>query len=370
MIELPKVNTSKTVLDETNNIDLVGNRSSNADETAFSFRGKALKFFLGAACLVSVFYLASASQNSSSVNTSNEGISSYEDHVDWNTFEPLKFHQSGFGALNIHHHVDGLSKVRRKLETSNAVIPKSAVEHAIPSLGEPNIINLHGHYVHDEHRSPYSSLSYDRPKEELRQEQAEYVAKMQKIREEWGMWSFKDHSSSVRPVQKFEKFEYKDVGPRQWTKGAWQTDREYTEAFIKEGKQLVERMTEAIYAEVGLPTKKSDGSKLSKEEIDIRDAKFKVHIIDDDKDGAKETFDDGVAYLSNSAFDALVRKLLHGMMTNDEFYFVLGGHSAAAGHGNNIHQQKTMVSRKMSNQCLSPVTYWYSYKIWFQFLLC
>ena len=31
------------------------------------------------------------------------------------------------------------------------------------------------------------------------------------------------------------------------------------------------------------------------------------------------------------------RKLLHAMITNDEFYYVMGGHSAAEGHGHHVH---------------------------------
>lgn len=38
----------------------------------------------------------------------------------------------------------------------------------------------------------------------------------------------------------------------------------------------------------------------------------------------------------------LVRKLLHGMMTNDNFYVVLAGHSAAAAHGNDFLQDKVL----------------------------
>ena len=42
------------------------------------------------------------------------------------------------------------------------------------------------------------------------------------------------------------------------------------------------------------------------------------------------------------SYDALVKKLLNAMMTNDHFFVVLGGHSAAAGHGNNFHQSYMM----------------------------
>jgi hypothetical protein len=45
--------------------------------------------------------------------------------------------------------------------------------------------------------------------------------------------------------------------------------------------------------------------------------------------------------------DGLVRKLLHAMMTNDEFYAVLGGHSAAAGHGNDFQQNRIMTFQRI-----------------------
>lgn len=43
-------------------------------------------------------------------------------------------------------------------------------------------------------------------------------------------------------------------------------------------------------------------------------------------------------WTTESSFDGLVRRLLHAIMTNDEFTVVVGGHSAAAGHGNHFHQ--------------------------------
>ena len=50
----------------------------------------------------------------------------------------------------------------------------------------------------------------------------------------------------------------------------------------------------------------------------------------------------GVATMNKKGMDNYARKLLHSMMTNDEFYYILGGHSAAAGHGNNFHQTYLM----------------------------
>ena len=113
--------------------------------------------------------------------------------------EEHKFHQSGFGGIHNINHPTG-AMARRRMSEANVIIPKSAVENAIPSLSRENIENLHGHYVHDEHRSPFASFLYDRPKEDLEEEQKDYVERMEKIREKWGAWDFNDEHPEIRPI--------------------------------------------------------------------------------------------------------------------------------------------------------------------------
>ena len=50
----------------------------------------------------------------------------------------------------------------------------------------------------------------------------------------------------------------------------------------------------------------------------------------------------GMAIINKKGLDMYGQKLLHAMITNDEFYYALGGHSAAAGHGNNFQQTYLM----------------------------
>lgn len=50
----------------------------------------------------------------------------------------------------------------------------------------------------------------------------------------------------------------------------------------------------------------------------------------------------GSGWLSADAMDGLSRRILHAMITNDEFGVVLGGHSSAAGHGNHFLQSYMM----------------------------
>ena len=284
---------------------------------------------------LSLVTLSARTGNVSNLNPNQESSS---------PIESISFHQSGFGGIQNQAHPTG-ARARRFLAQKEVIIPKSAVPHAIPSLGKPNIENLHGHYVHDEHNSPFSSFLYKRPKEELKLEQEEYEAKMNQVREEWGAWNFKDESNVVRPAANFDKNPYKDMDNDKFPANSWQTDETYVKDFIKEANNLVERMIEGIYAEYGHPTKKADGTMLTADEIEKRNELFKIHIVDEKPTGT------GFSYINQAGMDALAQKLLHGMMTNDEFYFVLGGHSAAAGHGNNFLQQKTM----QFNHIMEPI---------------
>jgi len=244
-----------------------------------------------------------------------------------------RFHQSGLGGiLNINHPAG--ARARRKLSESNVIIPTSAVKHAIPSLGKENIENLHGHYVHDEHRSPFASFLYNRTKEELDAEQEDYVQRMSKIRDEWGAWDFNDEHPEIRPIANFDKTPYKDLKNTDFPEKAWQMDQKYVTDFIGEARKLVDRVREGIYAEYGHPSKG-----LNEDEIAARNELFKIHITDDSKP-PKVT--DGWAFMNKKGLEMYAKKLLHSMMANDEFYYIMGGHSAAAGHGNNFHQTYMM----------------------------
>lgn len=230
------------------------------------------------------------------------------------------FHQSGFGGLNNRGHLAGERAYRdlqrRRLADEDGIpqviIPVSAVEHAVPSLGPQNIQNWHGHYVHDEHRSPFASFLYNRTKEELEAEQVEYVEKMNAVREEWGAWDFGEEFTQVRPLANFDKVPYKDMKNADFPPNSWQTDEAYTRRFIEEGKKLVDRVKEGLYAEYGHATK----DLTTAEEIAARDELFKVHITEDSERPGRGAL--GMAWITPKGFDALVKKLIHAMKTNDE----------------------------------------------------
>jgi hypothetical protein len=224
------------------------------------------------------------------------------------SYNPTRFHQDGFGGYKNIAHPAG-ARAHRELSSKEIVIPKSAVKHAIPSLGEQNIRNLHGHYVHDEHHSPFASFLYYRSKEDLEKEQQEFVEKMKHVRNQYGAWDFHD-TQNVRPIANFDKVEYKDMMNDDFPDGSWQKDETYVRNLISEGVKLVKRVKFAIYAEYGHPI-----LGLSEEKVKEVENMFAVYIGDSPPSDFA-----GIAYITQKGFDMLVRKLLHAMITNDEFY--------------------------------------------------
>ena len=78
----------------------------------------------------------------------------------------------------------------------------------------------------------------------------------------------------------------------------------------------VDRVWEGMYAEYGRPTLRSVRTELSEREQGKRDALFAVGC----NEGADRST--GVWWLHPLAWDVLLWKLLHTMVTNDELYVV------------------------------------------------
>jgi len=326
---------------------------------------KALGFFLTLAILVGWFLL----RVDETVLEETQGVDGEHALVDHVVIKkPKPFHSGdSFGGVNNIAHPGG-AKAASKGEGivhEEIIIPKSNVGHAIPSLNRPNIVNSWGHYVHDEHRSPYASHLYNATKEELEERQEKYLLKMAKVREEWGAWDFRDPlddfasedtitrstDDPYRPTADFSKAQYKDLPTDDFPFQSWQEDEMYVARFIEEGKKLIDRVKEGIYAENGWGSKGKDEKFLEE-----RDKIWKIHLWDPAECGTPEQspvcvrkgrYPDGIAYIQKVGFDALVQKLLHAMMTNDEFYVVLAGHSAAAGHGNDFQQNRIITFHHM-----------------------
>lgn len=196
-------------------------------------------------------------------------------------------------------------------------------------------VDVYYSFDDDPETSPYTDLRLKMTDEERKIEQSEWSEMLEGIREKYGAWDFSDEYASKnkkpRPVVDWEGFEdYKrstlgEISSGDFPKDSWQTDDTYVTNFISEAQALVKRVQTAIRDEYGL----------SEDQV-----KVSILPTTDDRapQGGKNGSGEGIAWMYQSAFDALVKKLLNAMITNDHFFMVLGGHSAAAGHGNNFHQ--------------------------------
>jgi len=170
------------------------------------------------------------------------------------------------------------------------------------------------------------------------------------IAEKWGKWHFWDGDPDSRPTEDYlAPFPNRDCPLDDFPATAWQADAVYVNHMLDSAGELVSRAKEAIYTEYGYgPRDELDHDQLKK-----RMEMFKLSLVelDDDSAGAPpESLTQG-GWTTRRTLDAFARRLLHAMMTNDSFTIVVGGHSAAAGHGNNFLQNYAMQMYKV----LKPV---------------
>lgn len=158
---------------------------------------------------------------------------------------------------------------------------------------------------------------------------------------DWGHWKFYDGAEETRPKNDYVKEAdpvHGDIKAEDFPEDAWQADAVYVNHFLDDALKLVNRTKEAIFAEYGA------GAPMTPEKVERRKKMFHTVIVDCDKEESLRKNDviGHGGWICEKSFDGLVRRLLHAMMTNDSFSVVLGGHSAAAGHGNHLAQSYTL----------------------------
>mmetsp|Transcript_7379 Transcript_7379/g.15793 ORF Transcript_7379/g.15793 Transcript_7379/m.15793 type:complete len:1042 (+) Transcript_7379:87-3212(+) len=159
----------------------------------------------------------------------------------------------------------------------------------------------------------------------------------------WGWFDFEDPDplwrGKPRPQPDFDSAENRDVMVADFPDGAWQKDDAYMKRFLEEARKLVNRTMESIYAEygVGIPP---DGSVQLTDEQLVQREEFSPFVIIDDLENEPPTKIEaqGKQWTTRQSLDGFARRLIHAIMTGDTFNMVMGGHSAAAGHGNNFVQ--------------------------------
>ena len=161
----------------------------------------------------------------------------------------------------------------------------------------------------------------------------------QALVDQWGSWTLVDSKRQTRPTNDFYlTYRNRDVPRSEFPPTAWQVDTDYLDQFLPQSLALVERAQEAILAEYG---KTEEGT------LEERSDMFRLEVMNS-WDGLKinkrhppPAMEKG-GLTNQKSWEGFVRTVLHAVMTEDSFVFAMGGHSAAAGHGNHFLQSYTL----------------------------
>ena len=106
--------------------------------------------------------------------------------------------------------------------------------------------------------------------------------------------------------------------------------------FLDEAEKLVHRAQEAIFEEYG------HGQPRTPEQSVEAHKMFHVSLINITSESPSQDSSSQGGWTTKRSYQALAKRLTHAMMTKDTFTVVMGGHSAAAGHGNHFKQSYMM----------------------------
>lgn len=243
------------------------------------------------------------------------------------------------------------------------LLPTSNVGEHVPSFTVFNEANEIGHYRHDPEKSPYASPLYANDTTSswdalsAHEEQLVFEAKMAEISKIYGRWKSPKYPHSEKYITDWGDSNKDVKGTLLQADAMWQADPVYLGSFLDEAKQLVRRVKEGIYASYGFGLNDTMPTDTLRKLNMTRLSSFRV-IVDENvrvEKGAAVTDTtlrpaSGVAYLNVAAWEALVRKLLHGMMTMDQWYVVTVG-NANTYAGNNFEQSAVM----QFNDVMEPV---------------
>lgn len=241
------------------------------------------------------------------------------------------------------------------------ILAKSNVGTRVESISSANRANLVGHYLHDPIRSPFASplyMSTHNNKSISEEMQSRFDHNMKVVTDRYGRWETPSVDGVIMPHH--EDTTMHSVPYRDWTtfpELSWQLEPEYLTEFLHQAKALVHRVKEGIYTEYGwgILTEKSVEERDTK--VARREDEFRVitknFLIGDSSvafDPVSEKRINGIAFLNEPAWEALVRKLLHAMMTTGDFFVVSAG-PATSYLGNNFAQSSVM----QFNYIMEPV---------------
>jgi hypothetical protein len=169
-----------------------------------------------------------------------------------------------------------------------------------------------------------------------------------RLAETWGEWNFVDDRAATRPTTiPYEDYPNRDIPRAAFPASSWQTDQTYLAKWLPEAIAHTERAMEAMLAEYG-------NSKIDMPDKNFAERAYMFNVTLKSRNNFiynKKNPPGNAGYASPESLAGIKRRLLHAVMTEDSFIFVMGGHSAAAGHGNNFQQSYTLQVQRI----LEPV---------------
>ena len=177
----------------------------------------------------------------------------------------------------------------------------------------------------------------------------------------YGYWNFShppvasslEESSSYSLYTLYSQYTHQDVPRGDFPVGAWQTNTTYLSEFLPTAIHYVEHCLEAMLAEYGHSKYDTD---MADKSLWERAYMFDISILQSTKDKYNLKHPPGNAGFATAAtMEALQKRLLHSVMTENSFNVVMGGHSAAAGHGNHFQQSYTLQVQRIVEPILARV---------------
>jgi hypothetical protein len=169
----------------------------------------------------------------------------------------------------------------------------------------------------------------------------------QESTERWGYWNWTHPppSPSTLPPP-YRDYPNQDVPRVAFPDGSWQTDTKYLEQFLPYAIQYVENCMDAILGEYGN----------SKYDRPDEEAWTRAWMFDITTSGEKYNLKHpmgNAGFATPATMNAIKKRILHALITEDTFIFVMGGHSAAAGHGNHFQQSYTLQVQRVLEPILA-----------------
>lgn len=163
-----------------------------------------------------------------------------------------------------------------------------------------------------------------------------------KVTERWGEWTLPLRSNSLP-----SGYPNNDIPYEEFPEGSWQADPDYLGQFLPAAISYCETAMEAILDEYG-----HTALQMPNATYEERTLMFSL-TFRPDHNNPRQYPSINAGEASRETLVSIRKRLLHAIMTESEFRFVMGGHSAAAGHGNNFQQSYTLQVQKVMEPFLA-----------------